>query len=744
METLDGIVEDIIYRNEENGYCVLSVSTEAGEKTAVGCVFNIAVGEEIHARGHTSTHLVYGDQFNIQDYHCAIPQELKAMERYLGSGAVKGIGPAMAAKIVEMFGEDTFRVLEEEPELLERVKGISLKKAQAIAAIFYEQRTMRQAMIFLQEYGISVNYALKIYQEYREKTYEVVKNNPYQLAEDVHGIGFKMADSIAEQVGIPKESVHRTMAGMLYLLHQATLDGHVYLSREELFRSAGALLQADGTQLESALIRLKLQNRIVSVSLPGVEEAVYLGVYHAMEQGAALKLHEVAHGVGTGRGDSQEWITRFEKEEGIEFDPSQKEAIVKAQTCGLLVITGGPGTGKTTTINAIIRLFEEQDLTVALAAPTGRAAKRMTEATGREAKTIHRLLEITFGKDELHQRFERNEEYPLECDVLIVDESSMMDLTIFHHLLKAIPVGTRLILVGDKDQLPSVGAGNVLGDILACRDIFDVVVLQKIFRQAMESDIIMNAHKINHGEVPDLRRNSKDFFFIRRSNPTRILEELTSLVKTRLPKFAGCDSLEGIQVLTPMRKGILGVENLNVVLQAALNPPAKDKREKECRGIRFREGDKVMQVKNNYNLSWTVMNDLNFKIDEGTGVFNGDIGTILSINTYTETLKIRFDDQRQVNYEFSGLDELELAYATTIHKAQGSEYKVVVIPLFKGPPMLLSRNLLYTAITRARQYVVIVGTEETVVEMIANNREVRRNTSLSEQIRRLAIGERGA
>lgn len=507
------------------------------------------------------------------------------------------------------------------------------------------------------------------------------------------------------------------------------MEGHVFLKHDELVEQAKRILEIQIENLEVILMELQLSGVIIVK-----QDRVYLSNYYNMEQTVAVKLRELSLNPLITKDNWELKIKSIEKEAKIEFDEHQREAIIKAQQSGLLVITGGPGTGKTTTINCIIQLYEEKGLEVALAAPTGRAAKRMTETTGREAKTLHRLLEIAFSKDAHQQHFERNEEYPLECDVLIVDESSMMDISILYHLLKAVPIGMRLILVGDKDQLPSVGPGKVLKDIISCAGYIDVVVLKKIFRQAMESDIVMNAHKINQGIQLDLQENKKDFFFIKRSQPQQMIDELITLVKTRLPKFAKCNANEGIQVLTPMRKGLLGVENLNISLQKALNPPTKNKREKEYRGTIFREGDKIMQIRNNYSVEWQIVNAHNFKIDEGTGVFNGDIGTIIDINLFSEQLKVKFDDDRQVTYEFNNLDELELAYAITIHKSQGSEYPVVVIPIFKGPPMLLSRNLLYTAITRAKQYVVLVGMTDVVEMMINNNREVMRNTSLNERI----------
>lgn len=737
METIEGIVEDIIYRNDSNGYTVLTVATEGEDVTLVGTLFNVVVGESVKATGTYTAHPIYGTQMKVDQFVCTVPEAVAAMERYLGSGVLKGIGPSLAKRIVSRFGGDTFRVIEEHPEELADVKGITEKKAQEISTTFFEQKRMRQVIIFLQDFGVSLTYAIKIYNEYKEKAIDIVRNNPYQLAEDINGIGFKMADAMAARIGVDGAAPERIMAGIQYVLAQAGQDGHLYLPKKTLIDSATELLELRDGGIENGLMSLQIKGAI-HVKFAKNQEIVYLMIYYQMEQFIAGKLLELSKvKLKQDRTVAAE-IEFYEKENALFLDDKQKRAIIESVQSGVLIITGGPGTGKTTTINAIIEAFETRDMEVLLAAPTGRAAKRMTETTGREAKTIHRLLEITFGKDELHQKFVRNEEYPLEADVLIVDETSMVDVTLMYHLLKAIPEGMRLIFVGDRDQLPSVGPGNILKDMIES-GCLPTVVLDKIFRQAMESDIVLNAHRINKGEPITLRGNQKDFFFIGRSSAHKIIEEIISLVKTRLPKFTGLPSEEGIQILTPMRKGLLGVEHLNQALQQAINPADKVKKEKEFRKIVFREGDKVMQIRNNYNVGWEVFSSYGYKVDEGLGVFNGDMGRIAEINHFTEKLKVRFDDEKVVTYEFTNLDELELAYAVTIHKSQGSEYPVVVLPLFSGPPMLLTRNLLYTAVTRAKQYVVMVGMEDVVSRMIENNREVGRNSLLATMLQEINI-----
>lgn len=731
MARIEGIVEDIIYRNEENGYTVLNVIVDEEEVTLVGAMFGVMVGEHILAEGTFSSHSMYGEQLKVSHIETTIPNEIESIKRYLGSGAVKGIGPALAKRVVKHFGLDTFFIIENEPEKLVDVKGISIKKAQDIAQIFAEQRTMRQAIIFLQEYGLSLTYAVKIYNQYKERTYEVIKKNPYILAEEVKGISFRMADEIANKLGIERTSEFRLMAAIKHILHLSTQEGHTFLEISVLKNRTTDLLGLPDVPYEQLFMELQIKGQI---TIEDIEDKVciFLSAFAQMEKFIAGKIYELSSIKVKEDISIEKDIRQVEQEMGMALDEKQMEAINESMTCGVLILTGGPGTGKTTTLNAIIRLFEDKGQKVLLGAPTGRAAKRMSETTGKEARTIHRLLEISGGVDG-NQRFERNEDYPLEGDAIIIDEISMMDTVLMYHFLKAVLVGTKVIFVGDKDQLPSVGPGNILKDMMDSSYVH-TIKLERIFRQAGESHIVVNAHKINNGENIDLRNNENDFFFVRRLNGNKIIEEMITMIQIRLPKFAKLDGWEGIQVLTPTRKGILGVNNLNIALQKALNPKDSNKIEKEYRGRLFREGDKVMQIKNNYTLTWRIMSEYGFETGTGIGVFNGDIGKIEEINLFTEKIKVIFDDERQVYYEFKGLEELDLAYAVTIHKSQGSEYPIVIMPMFKGPTMLLNRNLLYTGITRAKRYVVLIGDEKIVEQMIKNKREMERNSGLKEHI----------
>lgn len=731
MEKIEGTVEDIIYRNDENGYTVLSVMVSGEELTVVGMMYGVTAGEQIMAEGEYISHNVYGQQFKVSHIETTMPCETDAIERYLASGAIKGIGAPTAQKIVAEFGEETFYIMETDPLKLAKIKGISAKKAQQIGEQFYEQRNMRQAVIFLQEYGVSLTYAVKIYSEYKEKTFEKVKSNPYVLAEDITGISFRMADEIAEKLGVSRDSEFRIMAAVSYVLYQSGMEGHTYLMMDELIGRTEELLMIAGIEYDLVFMQLQLKGTIVIESCEQGQR-VALHTYDHMERYIASKLFELTHVHLERPPLSDKEISHIQNDMGILFDENQIEAMSQCLQCGTLIITGGPGTGKTTTLNGIIKVLADEGQEVLLAAPTGRAAKRMSEATGKEARTIHRLLEISGGA-EGNQKFERNEEHPLECDVVIIDEISMIDTTLMYHLLKAIVPGMRLIFVGDQDQLPSVGPGNILKDMIHSERI-KTVKLERIFRQAGESRIVTNAHKINAGEMIDLKNNKGDFFYIRRYEGEQILKELITLVRDRLPKYAGLTSGEGVQVLTPTRKGVLGVDQLNDALQQALNPAHEKKREKVYRNKTFREGDKVMQIKNNYNLPWRIMAKYGYMQEEGVGVFNGDMGTIDEINLYTEKLRVLFDDGRTVYYDFKGLDELELAYAVTIHKSQGSEYPVVVMPLFRGPTMLLNRNLLYTGVTRAKQYAVLVGDDRVVRQMIANNQQMARNSALADRI----------
>ena len=740
-ETIEGYVDHIIYQNRDNGYTVACLVSQGEEITCVGNFRFLNEGETIRVRGVYTTHPSYGRQFSVSSYESVIPQDSLAMERYLGSGAIKGIGAALAARIVRKFGEDTLRIIEEEPERLAEVKGISERKAREIGEQVEEKADLRRAMMFLQQYGISQNLGMKIYRQYGQEMYRVLKENPYKMAEDIPGVGFKIADEIAARVGIHTDSDYRIRSGILYILLQASGEGHIYLPKEVLLKRGRELLGVKEEYMEKHLADLSIDRKIVvrEIKREGMESqtGIYASQYYQIELHVAQMLHTLNLQDSVQEDVLEEKIKRIQKASRIELDEKQQEAVRECVKNGLLVITGGPGTGKTTTINAIIRYFEMEDLDICLAAPTGRAAKRMTETTGYEAKTIHRLLELTGGPEQAQEniRFERNAQNPLEADVIIIDEMSMVDIFLMHALLSAIVPGTRLILVGDVNQLPSVGPGSVLKDIISS-GCFPVVELVKIFRQASQSDIVVNAHKINQGVPVILDNKSRDFFFLKRYDADIIIRVVIALIQEKLPGYVKAKPFE-IQVLTPMRKGLLGVERLNQILQRYLNPPDPSKREKETGQGLFREGDKVMQVKNNYQLEWEVRGKYGIAVEKGVGVFNGDTGILKEINEFAETALVEFEDGRYTEYSFKQLDELELAYAITIHKSQGSEYPAVVMPILSGPKMLLNRNLLYTAVTRARKCVTVVGSEETFQEMIRNEKQQNRYSSLDVRIREL-------
>lgn len=741
QDTIEGYVEHIIFRNEDNGYTVLNLMSEGSEVTCVGIFEYVSEGELLELHGTYVEHATYGQQLKVDSYETKIPEDTIAMERYLGSGAIKGIGAALAARIVRRFGEDTMRILDEEPERLAEVKGISEAKAREIAQQVAEKSEMRSAMMFLQQYGISVALGVKIYGKYGSRVYSVLRENPYRLAEDIQGIGFRIADEIAGRIGIHTDSDYRIKSGLFYVLSLAAGEGHVYLPQEVLLSRASEILGVEASLMEKHVMDLAMDRKVVIKEEAQGEERrriVYASQYYYLELDTARRLTELNI-----ENDEDEYKIRkrlefIEKKNGLELETEQRNAVVEAVRNGVLVITGGPGTGKTTTINALIQYFELEGMDIYLAAPTGRAAKRMTETTGYEASTIHRLLELTGMMEESSAaaHFERNEENPLEADVIIIDEMSMVDISLMHALLTAVQVGTRLILVGDVNQLPSVGPGRVLKDIIDSQ-CFCVVKLNKIFRQATESDIVVNAHKINAGQEISINNNSKDFFFLKRYDADVIVASIVYLVQKKLPPYVEAKPLD-IQVLTPMRKGLLGVERLNEVLQKYLNPADKKKREKEHGGGLFREGDKVMQIKNNYQLEWEIRGKYNIPVEKGVGVFNGDMGIVHEINTYAETMTVVFEECRYVEYTFKQLEELELAYAVTIHKSQGSEYPAVILPLLGGPKMLMSRNLLYTAVTRAKRCVTVVGSEVTFQAMIHNKQEKSRYTSLDQRIQELA------
>ena len=745
MATVSGYVEKIKYRNEENGYSILSVNSDGLDYVLVGTFPYISEGDFIEASGRDVEHPIYGDQIQVESYELKAPEDTASMERYLGSGAIRGVGTALAARIVRRFKADTFRIIEEEPERLAEVKGISEKMAQAISEQMESKKEMRQAMMFLQEYGISMSLALKIYNEYGSRMYSIIKENPYRLADDIQGVGFKMADEIAQKVGIFTDSDFRIRSGIYYTLLQSVANGHTYLPQEELLASASELLHVDPAVMEKHLTDLQMEKKIVvkvneeKLLKPEEDDStpasrhVYASQYYYTELNTARMLHDLNLRGAEPETEIRKKLEKICEEERIEPDELQIRAVVEAVNSGLLIITGGPGTGKTTTINTIIRYFEQEEMEILLAAPTGRAAKRMTEATGYEARTIHRLLELTGvpsdDKDTSGMHFERNEENPLDADAIYL----------MHALLRAVNPGTRLILVGDTNQLPSVGPGNVLRDLIAS-GAFDVVQLTRIFRQAAESDIIVNAHRINDGERIPLGKRSKDFLFIRREQPDAIISAMLTLVREKLPNYVHADMFD-IQIMTPMRKGALGVERLNTILQSFLNPKDPSKPEKEVGGTIYRVGDKVMQIKNNYQIEWETRNRYGIPVDSGAGVFNGDIGIIREINTFAEELTVEFDEGKMVDYSFKQLEELELAYAITIHKSQGSEYPAVVIPVYSGPRMLMTRNLIYTAVTRARACVCLVGIPEMLQAMVDNEVEQRRYTGLKIRIQEVMKSE---
>ena len=736
-ECVTGYIDHIIFRNEDNGYTVMVLKgvNDEDELTCVGTFPVITQGASIEAEGSFIQHPVYGKQFQAVRLTEKMPEDAMAMERYLGSGAIKGIGAALAGRIVRHFGSDTLRIVEEEPERLAEIKGISEKKAHEIAIQIAEKSEMRKVMMFLQKYGISLNLGAKIYQKYGDSVYSVLQENPYRLADDISGVGFKIADEIAYRIGIHTDSDYRIKSGLSYTLLQAGGEGHVYLPKEELFKRAEQLLGVDASYMEKHLVDLSMERKIIQKEEKG-QVLVYPAQYYYLELNTARMLRELDIDCPEDEERVERRISQIQKETGTVLDEMQEKAVKEAAGHGLLVLTGGPGTGKTTTINAIIRFFESEGAELRLAAPTGRAAKRMTEATGYEAQTIHRMLELTGMPEDDREgqpvHFERNAENPLEADVIIIDEMSMVDIHLMHSLLMAVTAGTRLILVGDENQLPSVGPGNVLRDIIRSGQ-FPVVELKKIFRQASESDIVVNAHKINRGEQVEINNKSRDFFFLKRYDADIIIRVVIALIQEKLPKYVEAKPFE-IQVLTPMRKGLLGVERLNQILQRYLNPPDPSKKEKETGQGLFREGDKVMQIRNNYQLEWEVRGRYGIPVDKGVGVFNGDTGIIRMINEFAELAEVEFEDGRYAQYTFKQLDELELAYAVTIHKSQGSEYPAVIIPILSGPRMLMNRNLLYTAVTRARKCVTVVGSEETFREMINNEKQQRRYSSLDRRI----------
>ena len=736
-EIIKGYVEHIVFRNEDNGYTVFQLNNDDGELTCVGSFPYISEGEMLEVAGEYVTHSTYGLQLQVSSFEVKEPEDLISIERYLGSGAIKGLGATLAGRIVRKFKGDTFRIIEEEPERLSEVKGISERKAMEIATQVEEKKDMRKAMIYLQKYGITLALSAKIYEHYGQNVYRVMEENPYQIADHVPGVGFKTADEIARKIGIHTDSDYRIRSGIFYVLLQAVNDGHIYLPESEVLYRTRMLLELELQDISNFLMDLAIEKKIVLRDVEEGDKLVYPAQYYYMELNTAKMLHDLNVHYDVAEVAIENRLYQIEKNAELELDDRQRQAVITAVRNGLMILTGGPGTGKTTTINAMIHFFESEGLDIYLAAPTGRAAKRMTEATGYGAKTIHRMLELAHMPDTEDARmfYGRNETNPLETDVIIIDEMSMVDLPLMHVLLKAIMVGTRVILVGDKDQLPSVGAGSVLKDLIESK-CFPVITLTKIFRQAEQSDIVVNAHKINRGEEVILDNKSMDFFFLKRQDANVIISVVLTLIQKKLPKFVDCDMLD-IQVLTPMRKGLLGVERLNTILQLYLNPPDEKKEEKEYGDKLFRVGDKVMQIKNNYQLEWEIATKYGLVVDKGVGVFNGDIGRIVEINHYTETLEVEFEEKKRIKYPFQMLEELELAYAVTVHKSQGSEYPAVIIPLLQGPRQLYHRNLIYTAVTRAKKCVTLVGSDTVFQEMIQNVHEQNRYTSLADRLQEM-------
>ncbi len=747
-DRMEGYVKHIVYRNEDNGYTVLVLESGGDDVTCVGCIPGVEEGEFLRAEGENTFHPTYGLQFKIREAHVEVPEQKEALERYLGSGAIRGIGKALAARIIRRFGDDTMRILEEEPERLSEVKGISEKKAREIGIQVMEKSQMQNALIFLAQYKIPMSLGVRIYNKYQDNLYQVLRENPYQLAEDIDGVGFRTADEIAARVGISRDSEFRMRSAILYVLSQAGASGHIYLPESVLFRQTAGLMQTTLQKdvFDHQLMDLSVERRIVrregnrAAADGETDTRIYLRSVYFTELETARKLDDLNLVIHQDEKAVEDAVRRIEKNDDITLDELQRKAVLTAACHGITILTGGPGTGKTTTINTMIRYFRSEGLTIALAAPTGRAAKRMTETTGCEASTIHRLLEVSgLSDDSSRVQFDRNADNPLEQDVIIIDEMSMVDIYLMHSLLDAVVPGTRLVLVGDSSQLPSVGPGSVLRDLIRSAK-FPVVILSKIFRQAQESDIIVNAHRINAGLPVRMDNKSKDFFFIRSQDAAKVQQTVYILASHNLPVYFHLTPAD-VQVLTPSRRGPLGVESLNIFLQKEMNPPAPDKKEKETRQGVFREGDKVMQIHNDYQLEWEIRNRYGVTARRGIGVFNGDTGVIRSINTEAGTVTVEYEENKLAEYDSTQLDEIELAYAVTVHKAQGSEYPIVILPLLGVPRMLQTRNLLYTAVTRARQCVVIIGDMATFQQMIDNDTEELRYTTLAEQIIAIAGDE---
>lgn len=733
MEKIEGMISDIVFKNEDNGYVIAHLSNENNDVVIVGCMPTLTVGESIEVEGKWVNHKTYGTQFEVSSFMPVTPSSIEGIYVYLSSGMIKGIGEKMAKRIINKFGVDTLDIIQNSPQRLSEVEGIGTKKIEQIAKSYEDDRELRNIIIKLSPYGITPNFCLKIYKKYKNKAIDVISKNPYKLAEDVRGIGFKVADKIASNLGIDKYSKDRIMQGVLYTLNQSLASGHTYLPKDILVEETSKLLGIDKEYVLDSILNLAYDQKIhIERNLENTEH-IYLIPYYLSENGVCKQIIKLSQSEFKDLNiDIEEEIEKVEEETNIKLAKNQVLAVKEAINSGLVVITGGPGTGKTTTINTIIKVFENNNQEVLLAAPTGRAAKRMSETSNKEAKTIHRLLEMGYATDSEELVFLKDEEDPIKADVVIVDEVSMVDVVLMYSLLKAIKPGTRLILVGDSDQLPSVGAGNVLKDIIDS-EVINVVRLNEIFRQAQESMIVVNAHRINQGLPLHLNVKGKDFFFIKKDTNEEILNEIVGIVSERLPKFYKLDKLKDIQVLAPMRKGDLGVSNLNIELQKYLNKEDKYKVEETLQKRIFRVGDKVMQIKNNYTKKWETED----KSESGEGIYNGDIGYIYHIDKENKIIYVLFDQTKIVSYEYSELDELDHSFCTTIHKSQGSEFPAIVIPVAWAPPMLLNRNLLYTAVTRAKKLVVLVGNVKYLEYMIKNNRTNDRYSNLSKKLNRL-------
>lgn len=733
MEALNGIVESIVFKSSDTGYTVIKFRENNIIHTAVGVLPHVKEGQNLKITGSWVNHSQFGKQFKVEECEEILPTSKDGIEKYLSSGIIQGIGPVTAKKIVNKFGEDTLNILDNNIDRLKEIEGIGKKKLETIIESYREQRELKNITIFLQTHGLSVNQCLKIYKKYGASSVDTVKNNPYILCDEISGIGFKTSDKIARSLGIEVDSPFRIQSGIRYVINEFCANGHTFMPKDELIKKASNVLTVSGDIIEENIKNAALDRKI-KLEKVNDKEGVFTIPNYYCELGITNRILTLAisnfQDISV---DVDHLILQFEKKNNITFAESQKDAIISAFQNGIEIITGGPGTGKTTIIKCIIEIFETCGLKVLLGAPTGRAAKRMSESTGKEATTIHRMLDMGVFEKEESVFVTNAEEHSLEADVVIIDEASMIDITLMNALLKSIKVGTRLIIVGDVDQLPSVGAGNVLNDFIES-GFTKVVRLKEIFRQGKESMIVVNAHKINKGEMPKLNEKGTDFFFIRNDIQEGILNTIIDLINTRLPKFnSNWDKLKSIQVLVPMKKGVLGVTNLNEKIQNVLNPKAPYKKEKEFRSMIFREGDKVMQIKNNYSLKWTRIAGKGEH--EGLGVFNGDMGFIENIDLEGKKLSIIFDDERKVIYDFMYLDELDLAYAITIHKSQGSEFPVVIIPAYMGAPLLMNRNLLYTGITRAKEMVVVVGIPKALKYMVDNTRSMERYSSLNWRIK---------